>query len=278
MSHTTWYVAILITSDLPPPLEVPLKGTAMKLTLTVYQFSLTEVCPVLEDIQWRTHFLFIQACGNFCCASPLHLRNIFFGEIPSQARITSLRLKLGRNVGVMHRLKVFLPFYALKSIYFSLVHLFINYCSIIYLSTFQSHIFPILKLQNKAKRILKMSFYSPVSLPGKSPTKSLYSYFNIFPVRQILAFQCILFRVRYLKDMQPDCFKSFFPGPPSVRPYNTRCPLSKFPAPFIVSEWSRFSPKNVITNYWNTYESFFDQSLSLLTLKSKIMALLISTY
>ena len=195
-----------------------------------------------------------------------------------KAHITSLRLKLGRNVGVMHRLKFFLPFYALKSIYFSLVHSYINYCSIIYLSTFQSHISPIVKLQNKAMRILKMLFYSPVSLPGKSPTKSLYSYFNIIPVRQILAFQCILFRVRYLKDLQPDCFKSFFPGPPSVRPYNTRCPLSKLPVPFIVSERSRFSPKNVITNYWNTYESFFDQSLSLLTLKTKIKALLISKY
>ena len=127
-------------------------------------------------------------------------------------------------------------------------------------------------------RIPKMLFYSPVSLLGKSPTKNLHSYFNIIPVRQILAFQCILFRVRYLKDLLPDCFKSFFPGPPSVRPYKTRCPLSKLPVPFIVSERSRFSPKNIITNYWNTYESFFDQSLSLLTLKTKIKALLISKY
>ena len=81
-----------------------------------------------------------------------------------------------------------------------------------------------------------MLFYSPVSLPGKFPAKSLYSYFNIIPVRQILAFQCIRFCVRYLKDLLPDCFKSFFPDPPSVRPYNTRCPLSKLPVPFIVSE------------------------------------------
>ena len=174
-----------------------------------------------------------------------------------KAHITSLRLKLGGNVGVMHRLKFVLPFYALKSIYFSLVHSYINYCSIIYLSTLQSHISPIVKLQNNARRILKMLFYSPVPLPGKSPTKSLYSYFNIIPVRQILAFQCILFRVPCLKDLQPDCFKSFFPGPPSVRPYNPRCPLTKLPVPFIVSERSRSSPKNVISDYWNTYEFFF---------------------
>ena len=164
---------------------------------------------------------------------------------------------LSFNVPVYFRL-FFLPFYALKSIYFSLVHSYINYCSIIYLSTFQSHISPIVKLQNKAMRILKLLFYSPVCLPGKSPTKSLYSYFNIIPVRQNFSFSMILFRVRYLKDLQPDCFKSFFPGPPSVRPYTTRCPLSRLPVPFIVSERSRFSPKNIITNYWNTYESFFD--------------------
>ena len=47
-----------------------------------------------------------------------------------KAHITSLRLKLGRNVGVMHRFKFFLPFCALKSIYFSLFHSYINYCSI----------------------------------------------------------------------------------------------------------------------------------------------------
>ena len=126
-------------------------------------------------------------------------------NLSGKAHITSLRLKLGRNVGVMHRLKFFLPFYALKSIYFCLVILMLIIVRL-YLSTFQSHISPILKLQNKAMRILNMLFYSPVSFPGKSPTNSLYSYFNIIPVRQILTFQCILFRICYLKDLLPGLF------------------------------------------------------------------------
>ena len=121
-------------------------------------FSRTSTAvPTLQEVE-------VTFGGPVIKINRLHLGVIVDQNLSWKAHINSLRLKLGRNIGVIHRLKFFLPFYALKSMYFFLVHLHINYCSIIYLIAFQSHISPIVKLQNKAMRILKMLFHSPLSL------------------------------------------------------------------------------------------------------------------
>ena len=92
-----------------------------------------------------------------------------------KTHIQNLRLKISRYVGLMRRLKLCLPYSALRSIYFALIQTNINYCSLVYLSTFKSHIKPIQILQNKALRILKLFIPSPIELPNKSSTASLYT-------------------------------------------------------------------------------------------------------
>jgi hypothetical protein len=57
--------------------------------------------------------------------------------------VQKLRLKISRCVGVMRRLKCYLPYSALQIIYFALFQSNINNCSIVYLSTFKSHFKPI---------------------------------------------------------------------------------------------------------------------------------------
>ena len=75
-----------------------------------------------------------------------------------------------------------MPYSALRSIYFALKQTNISYCSLAYLSTFKGHIKPIQILQNKALRILKLFIQSPIELPNKSSTASLYTYLDKLPV------------------------------------------------------------------------------------------------
>ena len=103
----------------------------------------------------------------------------------------------------MQRLKLCLPYSALRSIYFALINNNINYCSLVYLSTFKSHIKPMQILQNKALRILKLFIPSPIELLNKSSTAFLYTYLDILPVSQQFAFGAILLKFHYDIDKLP---------------------------------------------------------------------------
>ena len=48
-------------------------------------------------------------------------------------RIAKLRMKLERNVGMLWHLKFILPFHAMRSVYFSLVHSYLSYCPLVFL-------------------------------------------------------------------------------------------------------------------------------------------------
>ena len=141
-----------------------------------------------------------------------------------KTHIQNLRLKISRYVGLMRRLKLCLPYSALRSIYFALIQTNINYCSLVYLSTFKSHIKPIQILQNKAIRILKLFIPSPIELPNKSSTASLYTYLDILPVSQQFAFGSILFKINYdIKKLPPYYLhQSLFSQSQDLHNYNTQ--------------------------------------------------------
>lgn len=192
--------------------------------------------------------------------------------------INGIRLKLGRNVGIMQRMKFILPLEAMRSIYFALVHSYLNYCPLIYLNTFRSHLIPLQRQQNKALRILKSYLPSPASFPSKSSTKSLYCLLNILPVELAVTFNSILFKVNHNLLSLPSYFFSFdlFPvAPPSSHLARS---IRKLRQPLIISERSRFSLRNSVVAAWNQYESIFDFDVSIGILKNKIKSFLLDIY
>ena len=139
-----------------------------------------------------------------------------------KTHIQYLRLNISRYVGLIRRLKLCLPYSALRNIDFAQIQTNVNYCSLVYLSTFKSRIKPIQILQNKALRILKLFIPSPIELPNKSSTASLYTYLDILPVSQQFAFEAMLFKINY--DIKK-CHITILP------PSNAILPPSKFVLP-----------------------------------------------
>ena len=152
-----------------------------------------------------------------------YLRLVIYESLSFITHIQNLRLKILSYVGLMRRLKLCLPYSALRSIYFALIQTDVNYCSLVYLSTFKSHIKPIQILQNKALRILKPIIPSPIELPNKPSTASIYTYLDILPVSQQFVFGAIHLKFNYdIKKLPPYYLnQSLFSQSQDLHNYNT---------------------------------------------------------
>ena len=87
--------------------------------------------------------------------------------------IDNLSNKIARNVGVLNKLKHFLPVYIMKTLYSSLIASHLQYCTLLWAN---SHVINIRKLQlleKKAIRIITSSHYIAHTDPLFSTTKLL---------------------------------------------------------------------------------------------------------
>ena len=78
-----------------------------------------------------------------------------------KSHIDHISNKISRSIGVMNRLKRFLPIHILKTIYFSLVHSYLNYSSL----AWGFNCSRIKLLQKKAIRIICLSTYNAHTEP-----------------------------------------------------------------------------------------------------------------
>ena len=62
--------------------------------------------------------------------------------------------KVSRSVGIIYKLKNFLPAVVLRSIYFSLIYPYLIYCNLCWGNSYQSHLQPLIILQKKAIRLI----------------------------------------------------------------------------------------------------------------------------
>ena len=179
----------------------------------------------------------------------------------------------------MRRLKLCLPYSALRSIYFALIQTNINYCSLVYLSTFKSHIKRIQILQNKAPRILKLFIPSPIELPSKSSTASLYTYLDILPVSQQFTFGAILFKFNFdIKKLPPYYLnQSLFSQSQDLNNYNTRQKKSIYIDKYN-TERSKFAPFVSIARCWDAHKALIDTFSSIHLIKRKLKFHLVQDY
>ena len=76
--------------------------------------------------------------------------------------------KVAKSVGVLYRLKNYVPLQTLKSLYYAFIGFpYLNYCNIIWGGTYSSHLQPLIVLQKKVIRII-------CNKPFNSHTNSLF--------------------------------------------------------------------------------------------------------
>ena len=110
--------------------------------------------------------------------------------------ITSICDKVAKVIGILSKSRRYLPSVTLKTLYNSLFLPYINYCNLIWASTYASYLEPLYLLQTKAIRII--TFYPPRTrskppLFSKLNILSLHSLYNrLLPVSlsSLLHFNC----------------------------------------------------------------------------------------
>ena len=93
-----------------------------------------------------------------CVSNLKYLGVIFDDSLKFEDHIGYISNKISKAVGILNKLKTHLPFSALKTLYYSLVHPYLNYCNLVWGGTYPTHLNHLLILQ---KRILRIIFQRP---------------------------------------------------------------------------------------------------------------------
>jgi len=109
-----------------------------------------------------------------------------------------------KSIGIIKRISHLLSPQILKNLYYALIHPYLNYCNLIWTSTYPTHLDKLQILQKKAIRVITNSSYN-------SHTKTLFHNLNVLTINQIRQVQTYDFMFRYERNLLPSAFNSFFP-------------------------------------------------------------------
>ena len=120
----------------------------------------------------KTHGLFLGV--DFDC----HLKFNF--------HIKNISNKISKSVGIIYRLRDFLPKQSLFNLYFSFVYPYLIYCNLVWGGTYACHLNPLIVLQKKLIRIITYQ-------PFLAHTNHLFFQYNILKVPDIHKFMVALY-------------------------------------------------------------------------------------
>ena len=104
--------------------------------------------------------------SEICITSTVKYLGIYINEeLNLKYHITSILAKISRGVGILYKIKNFLPTSTLLCVYYSLVHTHLSYGIIIWGSTHKSHLEKLTSLQNKAIRAVGGAGWNESSSP-----------------------------------------------------------------------------------------------------------------
>ena len=105
-----------------------------------------------------------------------------------QAHIKAISSKIAKSTGIIIKSRQFFLSNTLCTLYNSLILPYLQYCSIIWASTYSSHLQPLFRLQKKVLRIITHS-------PTRAHTYSLFNKFKIVNLLNIYKYQvsCFVF-------------------------------------------------------------------------------------
>jgi tetrahydromethanopterin S-methyltransferase subunit G len=119
--------------------------------------------------------------------------------------------KISRSLGIINKLKRFLPMHVLKILYNSLILPHLQYCLLAW--GFKSD--RLHKLQKRALRIITCSKYN-------AHTEPLFKNLNLLTIKDMMKTKALKFFYHYTKNELPLYFESLFPESNSSHDHNTR--------------------------------------------------------
>ena len=122
---------------------------------------------------------------------------------------------LSRNIGIMNKLKYFVPDRMLHTLYCTFILPYINYGILIWGNTCKTYLDKLIKLQKWAIRTISKSHY-------RSHTRPLFAKYNILNVNDMYSLELGVFMYKYSINDLPNAFNDYFTKRSDIHGYKTR--------------------------------------------------------
>ena len=160
--------------------------------------------------------------------------------------ITAVCSKISRYVGILYRIKYYLPMYILFNIYNAFILSNVSYCNVIWANTYSTHLHKLFILQKKAIRFCTNSDF----LSHSSPIfKRLYT----LKLKDINLLQTASLMQRYYLNMLSSYLMNMFTLNRNIHGYSTRN-YNKFHRWTYTNDLSKYSLRNTGPEVWNNID------------------------
>ena len=126
-----------------------------------------------------------------------------------------IKSKVVKSIGIIYRMKFFVPHSVLLSLYHALVEPYLQYCNIIWAGHRTSALRELFLCQKRLMRIITNSSRLSHSAP-------LFKQLSILPVYDINNLQVGCFMYSAVNRLLPQCFSSMFVTNSTLHSYSTR--------------------------------------------------------
>lgn len=119
------------------------------------------------------------------------------------AHIKHIKSKISKGLGIIKKARPLLSKTCLITLYYTFVYPYFTYCIEVWGSTFPSYLLPLFRLQKRAIRLIAF-------LPYNHTTVDTFISLNILNLKNIYIYSVSIFMFKFVNDMLPDIFKSYF--------------------------------------------------------------------
>ena len=232
-----------------------------KKTNLMYLGTRKQTSDVTDDVE---HAIYLDGCKLSRVTEAKFLGITIDENLTWKKHVDNFSKVCSRNIGVLSKVKSFLPANTMYTLYCSLVLPYLNYGLLLWGNSSKQNVNKVFKIQKRAIRVITNSDYL-------SSTKPLFNRLKTLNVFDMYTREVATFMFKYKNDMLPLSFNHFFTIHRDNHDYNTRNRDDfKFPAQKIETI-SSFGPK-----VWNKLPKNVKQANTLNQFRSLLKSELLS--
>ena len=218
-----------------------------KLSLNVEKSNFVLFHPIQRKIS--SNFVLTINNNNISrCMFVKYLGILIDSNLSWKSHIDSICKKIKRSIGMLSKLRYYVPLKILVNLYYTLIYPFLTYGLIVWGNTYSTALQPLFILQKKAMRIVTFSKYCDHSSP-------LFKRLKIIKLYDLITLHVSCFMYKYYHKLLPPVFNDFFIDVHAVHNYNTRLSSKKsYYLPKARTNYGLFNIRFLGTKTWNNID------------------------
>ena len=232
------------------------------------------------NVSKTTYMMFNKNIQNLIINTPLKIGNAQIERVSSTKflglflddqlkwtnHLKKCKAKLASSLYALKTVKTILPRDHLRTLYYSMIHPYLDYGVLLWGSSTQNNIRPLTKIQNKAVRIINGSSYN-------YNTSEIYKKLNILQIEDLHKLAIYKFMYRYHHNTLPNKLGLIFNRNNEIHNYNTRHSNDPYKQRKLTAKATQsISYKG--PNLWNNLPLNIKQSKTIYSFSTKIKKML----